>query len=84
VKHVLSNLPKLAKLMVKDLNKKENIRALLVSLKKEADALRRHRVLSSGRITPDAAEIAALQGNTNPGQYQQSCIHVQARMSLVQ
>jgi hypothetical protein len=67
VKHVLSNLPESAKLIVEDSNEKENVRALLVSLKKEADALRRHRASSSsGGITPDAiAEIAALQGDTD-------------------
>jgi hypothetical protein len=66
VKHVLSSLPETAKLINEDADEKENVRALLVSLKKEADALRRHRAASTGEITPDSiAEIAALQSDTD-------------------
>jgi hypothetical protein len=64
VKDVLSNLPELAKLIIKDSNEKENVRALLASLKKEANALRKHWALPSGRFRPNAiAEIAALLGD---------------------
>ncbi len=66
VKHVLSSLPESAKLINENEDEKENVRALLVSLKKEVDALRRHRAASSGGITPDSiVEIAALQSDTD-------------------
>ena len=66
VKHVLNSLPESAKLINENSEKKENVRALLASLKKEADALNRHRASPSGEITPDLiAEIAALQSDTD-------------------
>ncbi len=66
MKHVLSSLPESAKLINENADEKENVRALLISLRKEADALKRHRAASSGGITPDSiAEIAALQSDTD-------------------
>jgi hypothetical protein len=66
VKHVLSSLPESAKLINVNADENENVRSLLVSLKKEADALRRHRAASTREIMPDSiAEIAALQSDTD-------------------
>ena len=60
VKHVVSSLPESAKLIIDDMDNEENVKALLMSLKKEADALRK------GEITPDlVAEIAILQSDTD-------------------
>ncbi len=66
MKHVLSSLPESAKLINVNADENENVKALLVSLKKEADVLRRHRAASTGEIMPDLiAEIAALQRDTD-------------------
>jgi len=66
VKHVLSSLPESAKLINVNADENENVRALLVSLKKDADALRRHRAASTGEIMPNSImEIAALQSDTD-------------------
>jgi len=61
------SLPESAKLILEDVNDKEHVKALLMSLKKEADILKKHRsAASSGGITPDSiAEIASLQSNTD-------------------
>ena len=59
-------MPESAKLINEHVDEKENVRALMVFLKKEADALRRHRAASTGEITPDSiTEIAALQSDTD-------------------
>jgi hypothetical protein len=59
-------LPESAKLINENVDEKENVRALMVSLKKEADALRRHLAASTGEITPDSiTEIEALQSDTD-------------------
>jgi hypothetical protein len=53
---------------LEDVNDTEHVKALLMSLKKEADILKKHRsaAASSGGITPDSiAEIASLQSNTD-------------------
>lgn len=64
MQHVLSRLPESAKLIEENTDEKQNARALLASMKKEVDALNRHR--ASGEITPDSiAEIAILQSDTD-------------------
>jgi hypothetical protein len=68
VKHVVSSLPESAKLIIDDMDNEENVKALLMSLKKEADALRKQhqRASNYGEITPDSvAEIAILQSDTD-------------------
>jgi hypothetical protein len=67
VRHVVSSLPESAKLIIDDMDNKENVKALLMSLKKEADALRKQQRASNyGEITPDSvAEIAILQSDTD-------------------
>ena len=70
VKLVLRSLPESAKLIVEDddptNNEKRNITALLLSMKKEADALKRHRALPAQDIRPELlAEMATLQSNTD-------------------
>ena len=72
VKLVLRSLPESAKLIVEDQdddpndNEKQNIKALLLSMKKEADALKRHRALPAQDIRPELlAEMATLQSNTD-------------------
>lgn len=65
MQHILSRLPESAKLIEENTDDKENVKALLASLKKEVDALNRHRA-SGETITPDSiAEIAALQSDTD-------------------
>ena len=62
----MNNLPESAKLITEDPDEKQNVLALLKSLKKEADALKRHRALPTSEITPDLiAEMAALQADTD-------------------
>ena len=64
VKLVLSNLPESSKLIIEDPHEKENVRKLLISLKREADTLKRHfdMLSSSNEISKEAhAEMAALQ-----------------------
>jgi len=54
-------LPESAKLINENVDEK-----VMVSLKKEADALRRHLAASTGEITPDSiTEIEALQSDTD-------------------
>mmetsp|Transcript_12476 Transcript_12476/g.27096 ORF Transcript_12476/g.27096 Transcript_12476/m.27096 type:complete len:332 (+) Transcript_12476:554-1549(+) len=66
VKLVLRSLPESAKLIIEDPNEKQNVKALLMSLKREADALKRHRALPSRDIRPEMiAEMAALQKDTD-------------------
>ena len=73
VKLVLRSLPESAKLIVEDQdyddpnnNEKRNIKALLLSIKKEADALNKHRALPAQDIRPELlAEMATLQSNTD-------------------
>ena len=66
MKHVLRSLPESAKLVIENVDEMKNVRALLMSLKKEADALKRHCATLSEEITPDSiAEIAALQCDTD-------------------
>jgi hypothetical protein len=67
VRHVVSSLPESAKLIIDDMDNKENVKALLMSLKKEGDALRKQQRASNyGEITPDSvAEIAILQSDTD-------------------
>jgi hypothetical protein len=63
----LRSLPESAKLILEDGHDKEHVKAMLMSLKKEADILKKHRSsASSGGITSDSiAEIASLQSNTD-------------------
>ena len=73
VKLVLHSLPESAKLIVEDQDvdpnnndEKRNIEALLLSIKKEAEALKRHRALPAQDIRPELlAEMATLQSNTD-------------------
>ncbi|KAL3780326.1 hypothetical protein ACHAW5_002891 [Stephanodiscus triporus] len=66
VKHILRSLPESAKLVIENAEEMKNVRALLVSLKKEADTLKRHCAALSEEITPNLiAEIAALQSDTD-------------------
>ena len=73
VKLVLRSLPESAKLIVEDQDgdpnnndEKRNIEALLLSIKKEADALKRHRALPAQDVRPELlAEMATLQSNTD-------------------
>ena len=73
VKLVLRSLPESAKLIVEDQDdnpnnndEKRNIEALLLSMKKEAEALKRHRALPAQDICPELlAEMATLQSNTD-------------------
>mmetsp|Transcript_39804 Transcript_39804/g.83179 ORF Transcript_39804/g.83179 Transcript_39804/m.83179 type:complete len:806 (-) Transcript_39804:89-2506(-) len=62
VKLVLRSLPESVKLIIEDPDEKQNVRALLISLKNEANALKRHISLPSKEICPELlGEIAALQ-----------------------
>mmetsp|Transcript_22821 Transcript_22821/g.43018 ORF Transcript_22821/g.43018 Transcript_22821/m.43018 type:complete len:94 (-) Transcript_22821:4566-4847(-) len=66
VKLVLRSLPESVKLIIEDPDEKQNVRALLMSLKNEANALKRHISLPSKEICPQLlAEIAALQIHTD-------------------
>ncbi|KAL7529131.1 hypothetical protein ACHAXR_005615 [Thalassiosira sp. AJA248-18] len=66
VKLVLRSLPQSAKLITEDPDEKHNVKALLLSLKNEADALKRHRALLSVEIRPELlTEMAALQMQTD-------------------
>ena len=76
VKLVLRNLPESAKLIVDEdcgEEEKQGVKALLMSLKKEAETLKRHRALLSsstnktGGVVQDdlLTEMATLQCNTD-------------------
>ena len=52
VKLVLRSLPQSAKLVVEDPEEMKNVKALLISLKREADALKRHREIPPNDIRP--------------------------------
>ena len=66
MKLVLYSLPESAKLITEDPDEKENVKALLMSLKNEAGTLRRHCSLPSKQIQPELlAEIATLQIHTD-------------------
>ena len=63
---VLSSLPQSAKLIDEDPDEKKIVKALLKSLKNEADALKRHRAVPSNEFNPGLlAEITALQMGTD-------------------
>lgn len=67
VKLVLRHLPESSKLIEEDPNEQEYTKALLQSMKNEAEALKRHRsLLSSKEATADVhTEMAALQCSTD-------------------
>ena len=66
MKHILRSLPESAKLVIENAEEMKNVRALLVSLKKEVDTLKRHCAALSEEIMPNLiAEIAALQSDTD-------------------
>lgn len=66
VQFVLSCLPESAKVILEDPDEKQHVRVLLLSMKKEVDALKRHRALPSDIITPGLlAEMAMLQSDTD-------------------
>jgi len=62
---VLRSLPESAKLVMDDTNETQNVKALLTSLKMEADALQRHRAVSKVIRPEMLAEAATLQSNTD-------------------
>ena len=66
VRLVLRSLPETSKLVDEDPDEMRNVKALLLSLQKEAEALRRHRALPAEEIRPELlAEMAALQCETD-------------------
>lgn len=66
VKFVLSSLPESAKLIVDDPYEKQHVRALLQSMKKEVDTIKRHCSLSADAITSASLdELASLQCETD-------------------
>ena len=66
VKLVLRSLPESAKLITDDPEEERHVKVLLLSLKNEADAVNRHRALSSDEIRPELLqEMASLQCMTD-------------------
>ena len=67
VKLVLRSLPESAKLITEDPDEeRRHAKALLLALKNEADAVKRHRALSSDVIRPELLqEMASLQCMTD-------------------
>lgn len=63
---VLQNLPENAKLFEQDPNEAKNVKALLVSLKKEAETFRQHRTIPKGTVTGEMRkEMSSLQASTD-------------------
>ena len=63
---VLQNLPENAKLIEQDPNEAKNVKALLESLKSEAEAFQRHRKMSKGKATSEMRkEMSSLQASTD-------------------
>lgn len=65
-KFVIRNLPESAKLIEQNPNETKNVKALLASLKNEAEAFQRHRTMSKGNVTAAMhEEMASLQASTD-------------------
>ena len=63
---VLQNLPENAKLIEQDPNEAKNVKALLESLKNEAETFQRHRKMSKGKTTSEMRkEMSSLQASTD-------------------
>eukprot|EP00986_Skeletonema_menzelii_P020257 scaffold30651_cov154-Skeletonema_menzelii.AAC.10 len=63
---VLQNLPENAKLIEQDPNEAKNVKALLVSLKNEAEAFQKHRTMSKGKVSSEMRkEMSSLQASTD-------------------
>ena len=61
---VLQNLPENAKLVEHDPNERKNVKALLVSLKNEADTFQKHRMLKR-IVSAETKEMSMLQASTD-------------------
>jgi len=63
---VLQNLPENSTLFELDPNEAKNVKALLVSLKKEAETFQKHRTMSKGTVTAEMRkEMSSLQASSD-------------------